>query len=65
MSGIGALSNDKAPFIFVKIFLDISMHVEYDGESISTYIEKMMTYLIVMELPIIKNNKKEKNHGNH
>ena len=65
MSGIGALSNDKAPFIFVKIFLDISMHVEYDGESISTYIEKMMTYLIVMELPIIKNNKKEENHGNH
>ena len=65
MSGIGALSNDKAPFIFVKIFLDISMYVEYDGESISTYIEKMMTYLIVMELPIIKNNKKEKNHGNH
>lgn len=65
MSGIGALSNDKAPFIFVKIFLDISMRVEYDGESISTYIEKMMTYLIVMELSIIKNNKKEKNHGNH
>ena len=65
MSGIGALSNDKAPFIFVKIFLDISMHVEYDRESILICIEKTMQNLMIMELPIIKNNKKEKNHGNH